>query len=102
MSGYAAVYLDDDAKTYIALPCLKEWQNRPSQSLAFLRLAPASKAISQGYKSDATCRETGAFVEDDRSLTGLLLVKLGILSPVRHWWDIPYRTEDGTVVQPGK
>jgi hypothetical protein len=102
MPGYAAVYLDDDAKAYIALPCLSEWQQRPSQRLVFLRLSTASEAIRLGYKSDAACRERDAFMEDDRSLSGLLLVKLGILSPIRHWWDRPYRTEDGKVVQPGK
>jgi hypothetical protein len=100
MPGYAAVYLDDDAKAYIALPCLSEWQQRPSQRLAFLRLSTASEAIRLGYKSDTVCRERGTFMEDDRSLSGLLLVKFGILSPVRHWWDRPYHSEDGKVGQP--
>jgi hypothetical protein len=102
MPGYARVYLDDDAKTYIATPCLAGWQQQKSQTMSFLRLGTASEAIGLGYGSDRLCRETGAFVEDDRSLTGLLLEKVGILPPIRHWWDAPYRTEDGAVVQPGR
>jgi len=100
MPDYAAVYLDDVAKTYVALPCLKEWQNRRNQTLAMLRLNRASEAYALKYEPDEVCRETGAFSEDDRSLIGLLLVKLGILAPIQHWWDAPYRTEQGVVVHP--
>ena len=100
MPGYAPVYLDDIAKTYIALPCMKEWQNRQSETLALVRLSKVSEAYKLKYKPDEVCRETGAFSEDDRSLTGLLLVKLGFLPPIRHWWDAPYRTEKGEVVYP--
>jgi len=32
---------------------------------------------------------------DDRSATGRFLVWLGLLPPLKHWWDMPYRTEDG-------
>jgi hypothetical protein len=58
-----------------------------------LRLAKADDARQLQYKPDAACRETGAFAPDDRSLTGQLLVKLGVLSPLQHWWDAPYRNE---------
>jgi hypothetical protein len=28
MPGYAPVYLDEESKAYLALPCLAEWQSR--------------------------------------------------------------------------
>jgi hypothetical protein len=31
-------------------------------------------------------------------MSGMLLVKLGVLSPLQYWWDMPYRTEEGVVV----
>jgi hypothetical protein len=94
--GYAVVFLDDDAKTYFAPQCAEEWQHRPGTG-RHARRSTVAEATRLGYKSDAPCRETGAFAEDDRSLSGLLLVKLGILPPYVHWWDKGYRTEAGNV-----
>jgi hypothetical protein len=100
MPPYARVYIDDDTKTYLALPCLDEWQHRKGDSLAFLRLSSAAEAHKLKYKPDDNCRETGAFSEDDRSLSGIMLQDLGILQPIEHWWDKPYRDEQGKIVQP--
>jgi hypothetical protein len=97
MPGYAAVYVDDEAKIYVALPCVDEWRRRAERKIAMARLTKASEAYRLGYKPDAMCRESGAFAPDDRSFTGSLLVKLGFLSPLTHWWDMPYRTEEGIV-----
>jgi hypothetical protein len=101
MPGYAVVFLDDISKTYIALPCIEEWRSRPSNTIDLVRRGTASEAAGLKYDPDKNCRETGAFADAGRSLTGLLLVKLGILPPVRHWWDAPHRTEEGGVVWPG-
>jgi hypothetical protein len=101
MPGYAVVFLDDISKTYIALPCIEEWRSRPSNTIDLVRRSTASEAARLKYEPDKNCRETGAFVDDGRSLTGLLLVKLGILPPARHWWDARSRTEEGSVVWPG-
>jgi hypothetical protein len=102
MPGYAAVYLDDEAKNYVALPCIGEWERRSGEKFAAVRLAKVSEARQLGYEPDAVCRESGAFAPHDRSLTGHLLVKLGVLSPIQHWWDVPYRTEEGKVVYPNR
>jgi hypothetical protein len=102
MPPYAVVFLDDINKTFIALPCIDDWRSRPSQTLDLVRRGTAGEARKLGYKPDAKCRESGGYIEDGRSLTGLALVWLGILRPLVHWWDKPYRTEDGTVIYPGK
>ena len=93
MPDYARVYLDATTKTYLALPCLAQWHLRPNETTEILRMAKASEARELQYEPDNACRETGAFAPHDRSLTGLLLVKLGILSPAKHWWDAPYRAD---------
>ena len=97
--GYAAVYLDDAVKTYIALPCIEDWRSRRGADFAIARLSKASEAQALHYKLDDDCREAGGYIDDDRSLSGLFLVKLGVLPPKQHWWDRPYRTEEG-IVQP--
>jgi hypothetical protein len=102
MPFYAVVFLDATNKTFIALPCVNEWRSRPTQTIDVVRRGTAGEAYKLGYKMDNECREAGGYSEDGRSLTGLVLVRLGILSPLVHWWDRPYRTEDGTVVYPGK
>jgi hypothetical protein len=102
MPSYAVVFLDDTNKTYIAFPCIDEWRSRPSQTLDLVRRGTAGEARKLGYKPDENCRAAGGYVEDGRSLAGVWLVRLGILPPLVHWWDQPYRTEDGTVIHPGK
>ena len=100
MPDNAPVYLDDGARSYIALPCIEEWERRTGESFAFVHLGTAKEAHQLHYQPDQDCRDAGAFMEDNRSLTGHLLVKLGILPPMQHWWNRPYRTETGEVVQP--
>jgi hypothetical protein len=100
MPGYAPVYLDDQAKTYIALPCLEEWQSRKSDAVAVLRLSKAVEAYNDGYSPDDDCRNTGAFAPDGRSMSGMFLMKIGLLGPKTQWWDMPYRDESGKVVYP--
>jgi hypothetical protein len=102
MPSYAVVFLDDTNKTFIALPCIDEWRSRPSQTTDLVRRGRAAEARKLGYKVDAKCREAGGYSEDGRSLTGLALVWLRILPPLVHWWDKPYRTEDGTVIYPAR
>jgi hypothetical protein len=95
--GYAAVYLDDASKTYIALPCVEDWRSRRVGDFAVARLSKASDAQAMHYKQDDDCRKAGGYSDEDRSLSGLLLVRLGILPPMEHWWQKPYRTEQDIV-----
>ena len=102
MPSYAVVFLDDTTKTYIALPCVEEWRSRPTQQVDIIRRSTAGEARQRRYKVDEKCRDAGGYVEDGHSLTGLILVWLGVLPPLTHWWDRPYRTEDGSIVYPGR
>ena len=100
MPPYAAVFLDDQTKTYIALPCIEEWQRRTSEKVSTVRIAKLGEARKLNYKPDAACRDTGAVAPDGRSVSGKILETLGLLDPIEYWWDQPYRAEDGKVVYP--
>ena len=101
MPGYAAVYLDDEEKIYIALPCMDEWHKRKMEEFSFVRLFNASEARQLNYRSDDTCRNSGALVGIDKSLIFHILTEIGLLPRPIEWWDRPYRTDDG-VVFPGR
>jgi hypothetical protein len=99
MPPYAYVYVDDDARTYIALPCIEEWRTRTTGD-ATLRLAQFKEIRPLKYKGDQRCRDTGAFMPEGRSASGRLLQWFGVLPPLTYWWDQPFRKEDGSVVYP--
>lgn len=84
---YALVFLDDQAKTYIAAPCLNEWLQRPGEHYSLARRSTSSEAQRLHYAPDDKCREAGGYIDDGPSLTGLLLIKLGILPAKKYWWD---------------
>jgi hypothetical protein len=100
MPGYAAVYVDDVAHTYLALPCQPEWQTRKTATVDILRLTKASEAYALKYNPDDECREAGGFAQDGPGIVRKYMTDWGWLPPVHHWWDDPYRTEDGTVIYP--
>jgi hypothetical protein len=102
MPYWAVGFLDDADKSFIALPCIDEWRTRPTRSVDVVRRGTAGEAYKLGNKMDDQCREAGGYSEDGRSVIGLMLVRLGVLSPLTHWWDKPYRTEDGAIVYPDK
>lgn len=97
MPSYAVVLVDDISKTYLAPQCVEQWQSKPTKTVDLLRRTTAGEAYRQHYIPDSDCRETGAFSQDGYSLPLLLLVKAGVLPPKKHWWDMPYRTENGVV-----
>ena len=100
MPAYAAVYIDDTSHTYIALPCLPAWQTKKTATVDAIRLAKASEAYALKYNSDEDCREAGGFAQGGPGIVRQYLTDWGIVPPLHHWWDDPYRTEDGTVVYP--
>jgi hypothetical protein len=83
MPDHSKVCVDDVTKTYIAPPCVKESDG--------LRIVNAGEAKRLGYEPDKRCRDEGAFIQDDRSLTGLFFQKIGILRPIPSRWN-----EDGS------
>lgn len=83
MPDYAQVYVNDAAKTYLAPPCIK--------TTVSFRLVTAGEARTLGYRPDGKCRDAGAFMQDDRSLTGTFLQTVGVLKPIPSRWN-----EDGS------
>lgn len=79
MPENAQLYVDDSTKTYIAPPCIET----PTD----FSLATAGASRRMGYRSDSKCRDEGVFMQDDRSLTGMLLQKIGVLTPIPSRWN---------------
>jgi hypothetical protein len=87
MPGHAAVYIDDATRTYLAAPCKSAGAHGPDINVGALRFGTKSEARRLEYKPDDVCRNTGIHAPDDRSATGHLLQWLGLLTPLKHWWD---------------
>lgn len=98
---YAVVYVDDQARTVIALPCADDWKNKPNSPPAILRRTTMGEADKIGYSADRDCIEAGGFIEDGPNLTELALNKIGLWPSPEYWWDKPYRTE-ARVVSPNR
>ena len=77
-------YLDDQNKTYFSPVCAKQ-EKKP------LRQATAAEARQLKYEPDKKCQDGSGFSQDDRSLAGGLLVRLGMLPPLPSRWN-----NDGT------
>ena len=79
MPENAQIYLNDTTRTYSAPPCISD--------PAGLRLGTAGDAHRLQYKPDTGSKEAGAFFREGRSLSGMLLEKIGILGPVPARWN---------------
>jgi hypothetical protein len=87
MPAYAPVYIDDGTRTYLAAPCKSAGMYSSDINADALRFGTKSEARRLGYKPDDVCRNTGIHAPDERSATGHLLQWLGLLPPLKHWWD---------------
>ena len=79
MPDNAVLYLDPDRKVYLASPCVGDFTG--------LRLGTPQEARHLKFSPDPSCREKGAFLSEDRSLSGQVLVSLGILKPMPSRWN---------------
>ncbi len=79
MPNSATVYLDGEAKTYFAPPCV-------GRDTA-LRGVTASEAHFMGYEPNPDCENKGWFTQKGRSLSGDLLQRLGVLAPLPSRWN---------------
>lgn len=75
----AIVYLDLDHRTYFAPPCV-------NGSMNFMP-GTARDAYAQKFSPDPACRDSGAFLSEDRSLSGQFLETLGLLTPKPSRWN---------------
>ena len=82
MPRNAVVYLDHNSRQYIAPPCAEA-----REYARLLATSNASEAYLLRYAPEPECRDDGSFIQDDRSLTGSLLQKVGVLGPIRSRWN---------------
>jgi hypothetical protein len=75
----ALVHVDTASRTYLAPPC-----RQISSALGVTSLDNARKL---GFSPDARCLELGGFVQRERSLSGQLLEKFGLLPPLPSRWN---------------
>ena len=82
---HAIVLVEPARKTYIAPPCIGP--------LHASTLPPTTigKARKEKLKPDDECRNANGFIQEARSLSGMLLEKVGILRPLPSRWN-----SDGT------
>lgn len=94
--GYAMAMLDDQHHTFLTLPCLDEWQHRPSDG-SVLRRSTVAEADRLHYDVDRGCIDDGGYRDDGWPLSLTILQSLHLWWPYQHWWDRPYDTPEGTV-----
>ena len=75
----ALVQVDAASRTYFAPPC-----RQISSGLGITTLENARKL---GFSPDARCLELGGFVQRNRSASGQLLEKFGLLAPLPGRWN---------------
>ena len=80
MPDNAIVRLDDQNHTYLSPQCA----DREKRDY---RLSTAAEARKLNYAPDKKCRDTGGFSQKNRSLTGNLMARLGMLPPLPSRWN---------------
>jgi hypothetical protein len=79
---HAIVFVDSTEKAYFAPPCVKALDKRTT-----LIESTIEKIYNLKLNPNPECLDTGAFLQDARSLSGQLLVKIGILKPLKSRWN---------------
>lgn len=77
------VLLHVRTQTYFAPVCLDPATIEKSQ----YRVITLGEAYSSNFKLDYDCRNSGAFSNEGTSAFKFLLIKLGLASYPRRWWD---------------
>ncbi len=75
----ALVHVDAASRIYFAPSC-----RQISSALGITTLGNARKL---GFSPDARCLELGGFVQRDRSVSGQILEKFGLLAPLPSRWN---------------
>src|SRR5262245_55659568 len=84
MPDNAQLILDTVTPTYFAPPCLAS----APLYVKHVGIAGSSRDASElKYQPDPACRDAGGFVQEDRSLFGLVLVAIGVLKPLPSRWN---------------
>ena len=73
------ILLDHTNKQFLAPACVLD----PS----YYSVATVHEAHELNYHANPNCRDQGAFGQEGRSLSGIMLEKLGLLSPLQSRWN---------------
>ena len=80
MPDNAVVLLDDQTHTYLSPKCANQEKKE-------YRLARVAEARKLNYAPDKKCQDAGGFRQDNRSLSGNLMARLGMLPPLPSRWN---------------
>jgi hypothetical protein len=80
MPDNAIVLLDDQNHTYVSPGCATKEKKD-------YRQARASEAQKLTYEPDKKCADAGGFRQEQRSMSGNFLVRLGMLPPLPSRWN---------------
>jgi hypothetical protein len=80
MPDNAIVLLDEQNHTYLSPGCANQEKRE-------YREARAGEARKLNYAPDKKCRDVKGFSQDNRSLTGNFMARLGMLPPLRSRWN---------------
>ncbi len=80
MPDNAIVLLDEQNHTYVSPGCA----NKEKQDYRQSRAAEARKL---NYAPDKKCQDAGGFSQEQRSISGNYLVRLGLLPPLPSRWN---------------
>ncbi len=80
MPENAIVLLDDKNHTYLSPVCAGQEKND-------FRVARAGEARKLKYEPDKKCGGAAGFSQDERSLSGRLFTRLGMLPPLPSRWN---------------
>jgi len=80
MPDNAIVLLDDQTHTYSSPNCANQEKKE-------YRQATAAEARKLNYEADKKCRDVKGFSQDNRSVTGNFLARLGMLPPLPSRWN---------------
>jgi hypothetical protein len=80
MPDNAIVLLDDQNHNYLSPVCAKQEKKE-------YRQATAAEARKLNYAPDKNCQDKGGFSQDNRSITGIFLARLGMLPPLPSRWN---------------
>ncbi|MDQ1353746.1 MAG: hypothetical protein QG657_4053 [Acidobacteriota bacterium] len=92
MPEYALLLVCDETKEYFAPPCLMEYGYDDIKAIyqfgrqKNLRVA-SKKEVRIPYRPNSECRENSGYIQDGRSLSGMLLEKIGLLPKENSRWN---------------
>jgi hypothetical protein len=92
MPKHALLLVNDETKEYFAPPCLMEFGYNDVKTIyQFGRQknfrVVSAKEVGMPYRPNSECRESNGYFQDGRSVSGMLLEKIGLLPKENSRWN---------------